>query len=105
VYFIHYDLTMNKRQSDGVEFCVIPDFNDQKIYFYCSEIDVFWSDIEDAGDNQKCKSLDKRARKRIRPATLEEICNAGLIGYVDSVKEYSNGGFDIKYIHLNEYKR
>jgi len=41
VYFVHHDLTRDKRQSDGVEFCIIPDFNDQKIYFYCNEIDIY----------------------------------------------------------------
>jgi len=42
IYFVHYDKTMRERQSDGVEFCVIPEFHDNKIYFYCNEYMVFW---------------------------------------------------------------
>ena len=102
VYFIHFDSTMGERQSDGVELCIIPDLYDEKIYFYCYELDVFWKNIEEAGIPEKCMSIDKRKKKRIRPATLEEICNASLSKYVDSVKEYTTGSIDINYIHLNE---
>ena len=102
VYFVHCDSTRNQRQSDGVEFCIIPDFYDEKIYFYCYEFDIYWKNIEEAGIPEKCMTLGQRQKKRIRPATLEEICNANLSKYVDSVKEYGRGIMDIKYIHLKE---
>ena len=34
-YFIYRDKKAVERQSDGVEFCKIPEFYDNKIYFYC----------------------------------------------------------------------
>ncbi|EOT8214711.1 hypothetical protein PS043_18965 [Escherichia albertii] len=38
VYFVHRDKNAIERQSDGVEFCVIPELYDGKIYFYCHEL-------------------------------------------------------------------
>jgi len=104
IYFVHYDKTMRERQSDGVEFCVIPEFHDNKIYFYCSEYMIFWKSIEDVGIEEKCCSY--KLKNVIRPATLEEICKNNIIHYVDSIKEYTinNGKLsDIRYIHLHEY--
>ena len=37
-YFIYRDSNATERQSDGVEFCKIPEFYDDKIYFYCENI-------------------------------------------------------------------
>lgn len=101
VYFLHHDAHMNERQSDGVELCMIPEFCDSKIYFYCSEYSMFWGSIEHAGNYEKC--LDLKLRKTIRPATLKEICDEGLCDYIDSIKEYriENGKIaEIRYINL-----
>jgi hypothetical protein len=90
---------MYERQSDGVEFCFIPEFHDDKIYFYCSEYAMFWSAIEDVGNFDKCSNF--KLSKKIRPATLCEICNANLCEYIDSVKEYTTENekiLDVKYI-------
>jgi hypothetical protein len=102
VYFLHHDYNMYERQSDGVEFCFIPEFYDNKIYFYCSEYSMFWNAIEDAGNFDKCSNF--KLTQKIRPATLCEICNANLCKYIDSVKEYTienNKILDIKYINLD----
>lgn len=37
-YFIYRDKKASERQSGGVEFCKIPEFYDNKIYFYCAEL-------------------------------------------------------------------
>ncbi len=100
VYFLHYDYNADERQSDGVEFCVIPEFGGSKIYFYCSEYNIFWDKIEDSGNPERCSDHEA---ERIRPATLCEICQADLCQYVDSVKEYTidNGKIKkIQRIHL-----
>lgn len=92
---------MNERQSDGVEFCIIPEFHDNKIYFYCHEYVMFWNTIEDVGNFNKCCNFN--LKDSIRPATLTEICNENLSGFVNSVKEYTienNVVVDIKYINL-----
>ena len=34
VYFVYQDTNAYERQSDGVEFCKIPEFHNDKIYFY-----------------------------------------------------------------------
>ena len=41
-YFIYRDKQASERQSDGVEFCKIPEFYDNKIYFYCAELYYFF---------------------------------------------------------------
>ena len=102
VYFLNHDTNMDERQSDGVELCVIPEFNDDKIYFYCSEYSLFWESIEDAGDFDKCSDIN--LEYKIRPATLVEICKNNLSKYIDSVKEYSieNGKVvSVNYIYLD----
>ncbi|MDU8925694.1 hypothetical protein RYD26_12475 [Pasteurellaceae bacterium LIM206] len=86
-YFIYRDSNAMERQSDGVEFCKIPEFFDDKIYFYCNEYMLFWTSIDDAGDLNKAK--DFKLKDRIIPATLLEICNEGLIGYINIVKQYN----------------
>lgn len=53
VYFVFLDKNADERQSDGVEFYIIPEFNDKKIYFYCSEYSLFWDSVETAGDFEK----------------------------------------------------
>ncbi|EKS4789702.1 hypothetical protein QB794_004611 [Salmonella enterica] len=101
IYFIHQDKNAFERQSDGVEFCVIPEFYNGKVYFYCEEYSVFWSDINDAGDLDKC--CDFSVKNKIRPATLNEISNCALISYIDAIKEYDieNGKLiKLTYIHL-----
>jgi len=40
-YFVIHDSQMYERQSDGVEPCVIPEFYNSKIYYYCNEYQVF----------------------------------------------------------------
>ncbi len=101
VFFLNHDYNMHERQSDGVEFCFIPEFHDNKIYFYCSEYSMFWDAIENAGNFDKCCNF--KIKKTIRPATLEEICDENLSRYVDSIKEYTienNKVVEIKYINL-----
>ncbi|WP_218056600.1 hypothetical protein [Gilliamella sp. wkB112] len=80
------DKNANERQSDGVEFCIIPEFHNNKIYFYCSEYALFWNSIETVGDFNK--TLDIILKERIIPATLDEIADNDLIHYIDTVKEY-----------------
>ena len=86
-YFIYQDNEAIGRQSDGVEFCLIPEFNDNHIYFYCAEYMVFWDSIENVGNLSLSK--DYKLRNKIVPATLVEICNNNLISYVNLVKEYN----------------
>ncbi|HFD2579829.1 TPA: hypothetical protein ACF2ZY_001670 [Escherichia coli] len=102
VYFVHRDKNAIERQSDGVEFCFIPEFNDGRIYFYCHEYDIFWRSIKDAGNYAWCCNFHLKGI--IRPATLIEISNSDLISYIDSIKEYeieNSKLININYIHLN----
>jgi len=101
VYFVHQDSQSVSRQSDGVELCLIPELDDNHIYFYCSEYSVFWKNIQDAGDFAKVFNF--KPRRTIRPATLTEICERDLCGYINTVKQYSIEGGSLKgitYIHL-----
>ena len=101
-YFVYRDSGAIERQSDGVEFCKIPEFYDDQIYFYCDEYMLFWTSIEDVGDLNKAR--DFKLKDNIVPATLEEISDEGLIGYIDTVKQYNieNGKVvGITYIHLD----
>ncbi|MBX2808954.1 MAG: hypothetical protein KTR20_10025 [Cellvibrionaceae bacterium] len=86
VYFVCHDAGMHERQSDGVEFCIIPEFADGKIYFYCNEYQMFWRAIEDAGKFDKCCNF--KIKSEIKPADLSAICEAGLCKYINSIKEY-----------------
>lgn len=100
-YFIYQDSNAIDRQSDGVELCKIPEFYDNKIYFYCAEYMLFWSSLNDVGDLNKAK--DFKLNEKIIPATLLDICNEGLIGCVSSIKQYNienDKVLEIKYIHL-----
>ena len=101
-YFIYRDSGAMERQSDGIEFCKIPEFFDDKIYFYCNEYMLFWTSIDDVGDLNKSK--DFKLKDKIVPATLLEICNEGLISYINIVKQYNieNGKvLGITYINLD----
>lgn len=101
-YFIYRDSGAMERQSDGIEFCKIPEFFDDKIYFYCDEYMLFWTSIDDVGDLNKSK--DFKLKDKIVPATLLEICNEGLISYINIVKQYNieNGKvLGITYINLD----
>ena len=101
-YFIYRDSGAMERQSDGIEFCKIPEFFDDKIYFYCDEYMLFWTSIDDVGDLNKSK--DFKLKEKIVPATLLEICNEGLISYINIVKQYNieNGKvLGITYINLD----
>lgn len=101
VYFVNRDPKAFERQSDGVEFCIIPEFYNNEIYFYCQEYSMFWSTIENVGDFDK--SCNFSLKGKIRPATLREISNSDLIDYIDTIKEYDidNGYVNkITYIHL-----
>ena len=101
-YFIYRDSGAMERQSDGIEFCKIPEFFDDKIYFYCDEYMLFWTSIDDVGDLNKSK--DFKLKDKIVPATLVEICNEGLISYINIVKQYNieNGKvLGITYINLD----
>jgi hypothetical protein len=101
VYFVYQDQLAASRQSDGVELCVIPEIFDEKIYFYCSEYAVFWSNIDEVGDFQK--TFNFKPKNEIRPASLSEICANELCGYVSSIKEYHIEAGKLKgvaYIHL-----
>ena len=48
-YFVYRDSGAIERQSDGAEFCKIPEFCDDQIYFYCDEYMLFWTSIDDVG--------------------------------------------------------
>lgn len=101
-YFVYRDSGAIERQSDGVEFCKIPEFCDDQIYFYCDEYMLFWTDIDKVGDLNKSK--DFKLKDKIVPATLEEISKEGLISSIHSVKQYAieNGKVvGITYIHLD----
>ena len=77
-------------------------FYDDKIYFYCDEYMLFWTDIDKVGDLNKSK--DFKLKDKIVPATLEEISKEGLISSIHSVKQYAieNGKVvGITYIHLD----
>ena len=67
-----------------VEFCQIPEFYDDQIYFYCDEYMLFWTSIDDVGEIDKAR--DFKLKGQIVPAKLEEISSQGLIGYIDTVK-------------------
>lgn len=100
-YFVIHDPQMYERQSDGVELCIIPEFHNNKIYFYCSEYQMFWDDIASIGDGDKCCNFSLKGQ--IRPATLSEICSEGLADEIKTVKQYdieSSAVFEIKYIHI-----
>ncbi len=100
-YFVYQDPQSASRQSDGVEFCFIPDLRDDHIYFYCSEYSVFWREIAEVGDFNEV--FNYKPKKEIRPATLKEICEKGLAAYVSTVKEYNIEAGNLKgitYIHL-----
>ncbi|OSI06698.1 Uncharacterised protein [Neisseria animaloris] len=101
IYFIYKDYLAFERQSDGVELCIIPELNNNKIYFYCNEYMTFWDSIDKAGNlDQSC---DLQIKGEIRPANLQEICLENLCNYIDTVKEYiiENGKIkNINYIHL-----
>lgn len=102
VYFVNHDFNMNDRQSDGVEFCVIPEFDDGRVYFYCSEYSMFWDDISAVGHYEK--SCGFSLKGKIRPATLAEICESGLCEHVNTIKEYrieNSKVLGIRYIHLD----
>ena len=63
---------------------------------------LFWTSIEDVGNMNKAR--DFKLKDNIVPATLEEISDEGLIGYIDTVKQYNieNGKVEgITYIHLD----
>lgn len=96
VYFVYRDEKAFYRQSDGVEFCIIPELQDGSIYFYCQEYSIFWRSISDVGDFEKCCGIN--FEKNIRPATLNEISESGLISYIDIVKEYDIENFTINKI-------
>ena len=101
-YFIYRDRGAMERQSDGIEFCKIPEFFDDKIYFYCDEYMLFWTSIDDVGDLNKAR--DFKLKDKIVPATLLDICNEGLISYINIVKQYNieNGKvLGITYINLD----
>ena len=100
-YFIYRDKKAVERQSDGVEFCKIPEFYDNKIYFYCAEYMIFWTSIEDIGDLSKAKNF--KLKNKIIPVTLKEICSNGLVDYINFIKQYDiqNKKFvDVTYIRL-----
>jgi len=86
VYFVYFDHDAVRRFSDGVEFCIVTDFFDDKIYFLCRESQVFWSSLEDIGDFDK--TIDFSDKLAIRAASLIEICKEELINYVDFIKVY-----------------
>ena len=63
---------------------------------------LFWTSIDDVGDLNKSK--DFKLKDKIVPATLLEICNEGLISYINIVKQYNieNGKvLGITYINLD----
>lgn len=100
-YFVYRDNKALERQSDGVEFSKIPEFYDDKIYFYCAEYMLFWTSVEDVGDLSKGK--DFKLKKKIIPATLKEICDEGLFDYISLIKQYNiqdNKILDITYISI-----
>ena len=104
VYFVYQDEHAFERQSDGVEFCIIDKFYDDKIYFFCAEYQLFWSSIDEVGNlTQACDFALKKRQLDIRPATLIEISEQSLIQYISTIKEYDWQGRIIKainYIHL-----
>jgi len=62
---------------------------------------TFWKSIEEVGDFDKSHSFN--IKNEIRPASLIEISNEALCGYISTIKEYEieNGKLlDISYIHL-----
>ncbi|MDC9763886.1 hypothetical protein [Proteus mirabilis] len=52
VYFVYQDKNAYERQSDGVEFCKIPEFHNDKIYFYCDEYLNTIKIVTDANSNR-----------------------------------------------------
>jgi hypothetical protein len=87
-YFMNHDVGMHDRQSDGVQFCILPNVDDSKIYFYCAQYCMFWDAIEDVGKFEKAQDLQPKKRKiNMRPATLSEIHRAQLCGHIHSIKE------------------
>lgn len=96
VYFVYKDPGADERRSDGVELCLIPEFQDEHIYFYCSEYVMFWRTIEEAGDFKKCCNF--KLKGQIRPATLAEMCNGGFSERIDIIKEYELEGNKVKAI-------
>lgn len=64
---------------------IILDLFNEKIYFYCSEYSVFWREIDDVGNFDKV--FNSKPKSEIRSVLLNEISNAGLCGYVSTIKE------------------
>jgi hypothetical protein len=83
--FIYEDAGHAERQSDGVEMLIIPGQNDGKICFYCNEQDVIWPTLESV---DTARTLQRSRSTQLRSATLHEICDQGLVTYVDLVKEH-----------------
>ena len=101
-YFVYQDSGAIETQRDGVEICKIPEVCDDQIYNYSDEYMLFWTSIEDVGNMNKAR--DFKLKDNIVPATLEEISDEGLIGYIDTVKQYNieNGKVvGMIYIHLD----
>ncbi len=101
VYFVYQDTNAYERQSDGVDFCKIPEFHNDKIYFYCDEYSMFWDSIDKVGNPNDCCNFSLKSS--IVPATLLEISNNDLISYIDTVKEYiieNNKLSKLTYIHI-----
>ncbi len=70
--------------------------------FIAMNIMLFWTSIEDVGNMNKAR--DFKLKDNIVPATLEEISDEGLIGYIDTVKQYNiENGKDVgvTYVHLD----
>ncbi|GAA4783970.1 hypothetical protein FRX94_04700 [Corynebacterium canis] len=89
VFFVHRDEGADERQSDGVHLCVIPSREDGKVCFYCNEYMLIWDSLEDVGELEDAIPID--GETKIRPATLVEVCEAGLADLVDLVVQHERG--------------
>lgn len=96
-YFFHRDARAGERQSDGVEFCKIPEFYDGRIYFYCDQYQLFWTDFQDIGNLDLAQ--DFQLHGEMEPASLQDLAQANLLDLVDGAKQYHFQGRHLVDVH------
>lgn len=97
-YFVHLDRRAVGRNSDGLEFLFVDDWQDQHIYLFCNTYGMVWPSIEALGGPGKDIAYEP---SRLAPASLMELATANLIQHVDGVLQYFPGG-RVERIYFND---
>ncbi len=79
-FAMHRDAERGSRGSEGVAFVIMPGGEVGHIYFYCWEYGLCWDSFEEVGVGM---FPDPQPDGLIEPATLVQICEAGLSSKVD----------------------